>query len=261
MTATEPANAPDIVSRFYPETAAGGFTRIDGTVQFYQRVQSLLRPDSIVLDFGAGRGAHFHLDDSSYRQRLRDFRGERRRVIGADIDPVVRTNPTLDEAVVIAPSAPLPFETDAFDLIVSDSTFEHVENAGHVAGELDRVLRSGGWLCVRTPNRRGYVALANRIVSGALAKRLVLRAQPERKPEDVFPAHYRMNTFRELKRLFPSPRYGHAMFTADSEPRYHFNSAPVFRLMQAMHATTPPMCRTTLFCFLHKHDDETRLAA
>jgi SAM-dependent methyltransferase len=245
--------APDIVSRFYPETAAGGFSRKDGTVQFYQRVHALLRSDSLVLDFGAGRGAHFYLDGSVYRRRLRDLRGEGRRVIGADLDPVVRTNPTLDEAVEISTNAPLPFASGIFDLIVSDSTFEHIAEEKHVAGELDRVLKPGGWLCVRTPNRRGYVALANRIISGSMAMRLVLRAQPGRKAEDVFPAHYRMNTVAGLKQLFPPDRYQHAILTVDAEPRYHFNRKAIFRLMQGVHALTPAPFRTTLFCFLHKN--------
>ena len=54
----------DIVSRFYPENRAGGFSRCDGTVQFYQRVRALLRPNYVVLDFGAGRGAAYYQDPS-----------------------------------------------------------------------------------------------------------------------------------------------------------------------------------------------------
>ncbi len=254
-------NAPDIVSRFYPETAAGGFSRKDGTVQFYQRVQSLLQCSSVVLDFGAGRGAHYYLDNSTYRRRIRDLRGERRRIIGADVDPVVRTNPTLDEAVVIAPDNSLPFESGFFDLIVSDSTFEHIANAKHVASELNRVLKPDGWLCVRTTNRSGYVAMANRLIRGSAAKRVVLRAQAERKAEDVFPALYRMNTFGGLKRLFQPDQYEYAMFAIDSEPRYHFNSAAIYCFMQLVHALTPPPCRTTLFCFLHKRPKQGEIAS
>ena len=40
----------------FPESYAGGFSRVDGTVQFYMRVRALLRPDDTVLDLGAGRG-------------------------------------------------------------------------------------------------------------------------------------------------------------------------------------------------------------
>ena len=246
----------DIVSIFYPETSAGGFSRKDGTVQFYQRVQALIPSDARVLDFGAGRGAAHFLDDSSYRRRLRDLRGVGRRVVGADVDPVVSTNPTVDESVVLDPNAPLPFADQTFDVIVSDSTFEHIADAGRTAAELDRVLKVGGWLCARTPNRNGYVALANRMLAGSLGKRLVLAAQPDRKAEDVFPAHYRMNGLRALKELFPTGRYHHVIFAVDSEPRYHFNNRLIFVFMLTLHSLTPPGLRNTLLCFFQKRNAE-----
>jgi len=241
-----------IVARFYPEINAGGFSRRDGTVEFYSRVQALLRPEYAVLDFGAGRGAAHYLDTSPYRRRLRDFRGEGRRVVGVDIDSVVSTNPSIDDAVAIDPNAALPFAEDTFDVIVSDSTFEHVLDAERVASELGRVLKPGGWLCARTPNRNGYVALANRMISGRLADRVLLAAQPDRKAEDVFPAVYRMNALSTLSVLFPPDRYEHASYAFDSEPRYHFNKRTIFALMLMLQAITPSALRTTLMCFIRK---------
>lgn len=242
----------DIVSIFYPENAAGGFSRCDGTVQFYQRVRALLRPDYVVLDFGAGRGAAHYQDLSPYRKSLRDLRGQGRHVIGVDIDPVVSGNPSIDEAVIIDPDSPLPFPNDTFDLIVSDSTFEHVPAAARIAFELDRVLKVGGWICARTPNRSGYVALMNRIVPTSVTKRLVKSAQPDRKVEDIFPAYYRMNSLGTLNGLFPADRYDHMSFTFDSEPRYHFNRRAIFLLLLVLHSLTPPALRNTLMVFLHK---------
>jgi len=244
----------DIVSTFYPENRAGGFSRCDGTVQFYQRVHALLRPDYIVLDFGAGRGAAYYQDPSFYRKSLRNLRGEGRRVVGVDVDPVVSTNPYIDEAVVIDVASPLPFPKDTFDLIVSDSTFEHVSDATRIAYELDRVLKVGGWICARTPNRNGYVALMNRIVPAGVARRLVLSAQPDRKIEDIFPAHYRMNTLATLNALFPADRYEHMSFAFDSEPRYHFNRRVIFVLLLVLHGLTPPALRNTLMAFLRKRN-------
>jgi len=244
----------DIVSTFYPENRAGGFSRCDGTVQFYQRVHALLRPDYVVLDFGAGRGAAYYEDPSFYRKSLRNLRGEGRRVIGVDVDPVVSTNPCIDEAIVIDAALPLPFSEDTFDLIVSDSTFEHVSDATRIADELDRVLKVGGWICARTPNRNGYVALMNRIVPAEIARRLVSSAQPDRKVEDIFPAHYRMNTLGTLNMLFPADRYEHMSFAFDSEPRYHFNQSGMFFLLLALHSLTPPGLRNTLMCFIRKRN-------
>lgn len=244
----------DIVSIFYPENGAGGFSRSDGTVQFYQRVHALLRPDDVVLDFGAGRGAAHYQDPSLYRKGLRNLRGERRRVIGLDVDPIVSTNSSIDEAVVIKAGSPLPFANDTFDLIVSDSTFEHVSDAPRIARELDRVLKGGGWICARTPNRNGYVALMNRIVPAGIARRLVSSAQPDRKAEDIFPAYYRMNTLSKLNVLFPADRYEHMSFAFDSEPRYHFNRRTIFFLLLVLHGLTPPSLRNTLMSFIRKRN-------
>ncbi len=58
-----------------PEIFAGGFDRYDGTIQFYQRVNALLRPDFVVADFGAGRG-RIHIDDLiGYRRSLTNLKG------------------------------------------------------------------------------------------------------------------------------------------------------------------------------------------
>jgi SAM-dependent methyltransferase len=244
----------DIVSIFYPENRAGGFSRCDGTVQFYQRVRALLRPDNVVLDFGAGRGAAYYQDPSLYRKCLRNLRGEGRHVIGVDIDPVVSSNPWIDEAVVIDSTSRLPFPNEAFDLVVSDSTFEHVSDGTRIAGELDRVLKVGGWICARTPNRNGYVALVNRIVPAGIARRLISSAQPDRKVEDIFPVFYRMNTLRRLSMLFPANRYDHMSFAFDSEPRYHFNRRAIFVLLLGLHCVTPPALRNTLMFFIHKRN-------
>jgi SAM-dependent methyltransferase len=250
----------DIVSIFYPENRAGGFSRCDGTVQFYQRVRALLRPDSVVLDFGAGRGAAYYQDPSLYRKSLRNLRGEGRRVIGIDVDPVVSSNPWIDEAVVIDSTSPLPFPNERFDLIVSDSTFEHVSDATRIAGELDRVLKVGGWICARTPNRNGYVALMNRIMPAVIARRIISSAQPDRKGEDIFPAYYRMNTLRRLSMLFPAYHYEHMSFAFDSEPRYHFNRRAMFAVLLGLHSVTPPALRNTLMSFIRKRSNQFEAA-
>lgn len=241
----------DLETTYYPESSAGGFSRMSGTVQFYQRVQALLRPGDRILDFGAGRGLG-HDGAPSYATKLRTLRGEGRRVIGVDVDPIVTTNPSLDEAIIIEPGKPLPFADASFNMIVSDFVLEHIGEPEQVARELDRVLKPDGWICIRTSNRNGYVALASRMTPKRYRKRLASAALVEQEEGDIFHTHYRMNTLRTLKRLFPAERFEHACFTLDSEPQYHFNMKALYVLMMCIHYLTPPFFRNGLLCYLHK---------
>jgi hypothetical protein len=65
-----------VMTALLPEIFAGGFDRYDGTIQFYQRVNALLRPDFVVVDIGAGRG-RIRIDDPiAYRRRLTSLKGK-----------------------------------------------------------------------------------------------------------------------------------------------------------------------------------------
>jgi SAM-dependent methyltransferase len=238
--------------RFFPEIRAGGFSRIDSTIQFYERVNALIHPDFVLLDFGAGRGAAHSDDVVRYRRKLRDFRTKVREVIGVDIDPIVKTNPTLSRALVLEPGGSIPLSNRSVNLIISDFTFEHIQDPAHIASELDRVLVPGGWICVRTPNRYGYVAFVNRLAPNFLRSRVLRLVQPSRKEEDVFRAFYRLNTFKAIRVFFKSSKYEHLMYSWDAEPAYHGNCRTVYGLFLIFHRLTPPKFRTLLLIFLRK---------
>jgi ubiquinone/menaquinone biosynthesis C-methylase UbiE len=158
-----PYNLGPHTRALYPETGAGGYSRADGTVQFYLRVNALAHPAMTVLDLGAGRG-EFLEDPIPWRRDLRNLKGKVAKLVGADVDPVVMTNPALDEAAVITPGKALPFADASFDMIVSDYTLEHIDDRKQFAAECARVLRPGGWLCARTPNKWGYIGVGARVV-------------------------------------------------------------------------------------------------
>lgn len=239
-------------TRLYPETAAGGFSRVDGTIEFFQRVNALLVREMTVLDFGAGRGEWADADEAPYRRNLRWLRGKVARVVGCDVDPVVIQNPSLDEAVVVDPAAPLPFDDRSFDLIVADWVFEHISAPERLVHELDRVLKPGGWLCARTPNRFGYVALLAALTPNRLHAAVLRRAQPSREERDVFPTVYRMNTRRRLRRLFPKTAYSHSIYATSGEPSYAGNSRWLWALFGTLHRILPESLQNSLFVFLRK---------
>lgn len=79
--------------RVYPEVAAGGFTGVDGTVEFYTRVNALLRPDMVVVDYGAGRGRFMEDESAPLRRDLCNLQNKVAKVVGLDLDDVVLSNP------------------------------------------------------------------------------------------------------------------------------------------------------------------------
>ncbi len=209
----------EVATHYFPELAAGGFTRLDGVVHFYTRVNALLAPDQTLVDLGAGRGV-FQLDPVPYRKALRTFRGKVAKVVGIDVDDAVLSNEGMDEAYVIEPTGRYPLEDASVDVVVSASTFEHIAHPEHTAAELARVVKPGGWVCAITPNKWGYIGIGARAVPNLLHTGFLKRLQPHRQAEDVFPTTYLMNTRKDLERWFPADQWELAAYTITGEPAY-----------------------------------------
>lgn len=248
----EPFSPDPVLAALYPEAAVGGYSRLDGQIEFYTRINALVDGDSRVLDFGAGRG-HWAVDPMpEMARRLRMLRGRVAEVVGTDVDPVVLTNPALDAARVVPLGDRLPFEDESFDLVIADHVLEHVSrgDAAAVSDDVMRVLRPGGWLAARTPNKWGMIGLGARAVPNRLHVRMLQRLQPDRLAEDVFPTRYAMNTRRDLAQLFAAHRlhiYGHT-----SEPAYFGRSPAAWRLAAGLGRVTPPRLAPTLMIFVQK---------
>lgn len=241
----------DLLERFYPEVAIGGFSRVDASVEFYTRIAALLKPGYRVLDYGAGRGAQIETDSSPYRRWLKTLKGRVAHVEGCDVDPVVLQNPYLDAARVMNPGMALPYADESFDLVFSNWVFEHIDDPTLAANELLRVVKPGGYVCALTPNKWGYIAVCARLVGNANHVRLLKYVQPDRRDYDVFPTRYRLNTPRSVHRHF-----GHkariVVYAVSSEPAYHFNRPWLFRMFKVMHAFVPERFQTTLVVFIRK---------
>lgn len=236
--------------RLYPEIGAGGFSQFDGTVNFYTRVNALLRPEFTVLDLGAGRGAQLVAEPDSYRTRLAILKGKVRHVVGIDVDEAVHENPLIDEAKVIRIGEPYPFPDDTFDLIVSDWVLEHVANPEEFAAEIARVLKPGGWFCARTPNRWGMVGLATNLIPNREHTALLAKLTPDRQTQDVFPTVYRMNTLGRIRAAFPSARWEHCSYLSNPEPPYIQRWLWAMRAVQFAWRFAPSRFHTVLNVFV-----------
>jgi len=250
-----------VLSRHFVEIGAGGFSRLDGSIQFYVRVNALLSPEMTVLDLGAGRGllAHYHVPAI---RALGTLRGKVREVIGVDVDPVVQTNPSLDRALIYDGKT-IPLPDNSVDLVLSDHTFEHLDDPRSAANEIARVLKPGGWVCARTPYLVSLLALASSLAPNRMHAHMLKTIQPQRREIDVFPTRYRMNTFRALRRFFPPVAWEHCSYTWSPQPAYFFGNRFVLALMLIYDAIKRPFLGgEVLLVFLRKRvAGESRVAS
>ena len=178
---------PTIIERIDSALYPGVQRNWDDTI-FRQKILAHLRPESVVLDLGAGAGILPQMN----------FRGAVARICGVDFDPRVVDNPMLDEGK-IADARRLPYEENRFDVVFSDNVLEHLEDPESVFREVARVLRPGGVFLFKTPNKWHYVTAVARLTPHGFhqwANRW--RGRPE---ADVFPTRYRANTRGEIARL------------------------------------------------------------
>lgn len=186
---------------------------------YRQFVQQYLRPEAVLLDFGAGRGA----------QPQHSFRGLVARAAGVDIDDAVLENAHLDEAKVMALGAPIPYPDGTFDNVISANVLEHVADPDFVFDEIRRVLRPGGVFILQTPNKRHYVPTIARLTPHQFHLWVNnRRGVPNR---DTFPTLYRANTPRAIRRL--AERHSltvQSLTTVEGRPEYLRAFGPMYTL-------------------------------
>jgi SAM-dependent methyltransferase len=233
---------------YYPESKIGGFTDVDGTVAFYIRVNSLVTPASVLLDLGCGRGAYGE-DPISIRRQLRIFKNRVARVIGVDLDRRSAENPFVDELHLMYGDT-IPLDSDSVDLCICDHVLEHVNDVERFFAEIRRVLRNGGYLCIRTPNSMGYVSLAARIIPKRFHFLTLSKAQHNRQELDIFPTYYKCNTVKKI--LFQFGNYGFTdcvVYGHESDPQYLSLSRIFYFLGYVYQRFAPKQLRSVLFAF------------
>jgi SAM-dependent methyltransferase len=237
----------DLTHRHYPESRYGGFADIDGTVKFYVRVRSLIQPDTVVLDIGCGRGEVGH-DDVPFHRQLRDLRNSATKVIGIDVDKAADQNPRIDQFRLITTSS-WPIEDKSIDICISDWVIEHLEDPRALFTEGRRVLKDGGYLCIRTLNTMSYVGIAARALPSRTGRNVLGRIQPNRDQRQIFPTFYRCNTRRRLRAAMESAGFTSYVYTHHPDPTYLGFSSLFYHLGVWQERLTPRRFGPTLLAF------------
>jgi 2-polyprenyl-3-methyl-5-hydroxy-6-metoxy-1,4-benzoquinol methylase len=127
---------------------------------FKQAVQTLVRPDSLILDAGAGQRSFYS------RSGLR--------IIGADLlSHDLVENPDIESAVVANLSKDFPFRPETFDGITACYFIEHLPDSGEFIRNAAKTLKPGGKLFLLFPCRYAPFAVINRLIPNKWTVRLL----------------------------------------------------------------------------------------
>lgn len=164
-----------IDQKFYPAFQKNWDDQI-----FRQRVLAVIGPEQRLMDLGAGAGV----------VEAMNFRGLAKQVCGVDLDPRVLGNPFLDEGVV-SDAGTIPYPDSCFDVVIADNVMEHLDYPENVFDEIFRVLRPGGKLLFKTPNRNHYMPVIARLTPHWFHQ--WINGLRGRGKTDTFPTRYRCN--------------------------------------------------------------------
>ncbi len=183
--------APSVERQESEVMTAGGDYRLHPHEWYIRAVADRLRqwPQPEWLDLGCG----WHFDWPWQEEREKALMSQAN-VVGLDPDWQAICRHRTIRTRVVAFVETLPFASASFDLVTANVVVEHLKYPCLAFSEIFRVLKPHGCFLFRTPSARSYfVRIARRLPQGIKVK-LASGVVENRPPEDIYPAHYRVNT-------------------------------------------------------------------
>jgi 2-polyprenyl-3-methyl-5-hydroxy-6-metoxy-1,4-benzoquinol methylase len=200
------------VQKYGPVDAMGWLVRRRRRFRYYlpadvyETLVSKLIVDGVRwLDVGGGRSIF-----PENPTLARTLAGRCTTVVAVDPSDNVRKNTSAHEAVQSTLEAYQPNE--AFDVATARMVVEHVSDPESFVAALARLVRPGGAVVILTVGLWSPVTIVSRLLPFRFhhtIKRMVWGGAEE----DTFPAFYRMNTRRSLRRLFDRAGFSEELFT------------------------------------------------
>lgn len=182
-------------------------------------IRKYLTPGARVLDAGCGRYLRFSKELSDTAS-----------VVGIDLESVLETDNSSAPFGVRGDIGKLPFPSGYFDMVISRSVVEHLDEPEEVFREFSRVLKPGGRVVIITPNKWDYVSVIAALTPYSVHRALVSRIF-QVPADDVFPTRYRANTLGAIRKAFHragmTPK---ELDTINHYPAYLMFSPMLFRL-------------------------------
>ena len=149
-----------------------------------------IRENHVCLDYGCGRG----------NVKQMNFIGQAKFIAGVDPDSEVFNNKFINEAKILnIETNVIDYPNDTFDIVFSDNVMEHIKDSDAVLTEINRVLKPGGILLFKTPNKYHYMPLIARFTPTWFHR--YYNKLRGRESVDTFPTIYQLNTKTDIKRF------------------------------------------------------------
>jgi SAM-dependent methyltransferase len=173
----------EALQRFFPAD-------VHHEVGFHRAVEAYLPYSGRILDLGCGAN-----------EEMARYREPEREVWGADF----QTHSHLRHPEwfrLLGPDGSIPFPDGHFDIVSAVMVLEHVADPARFLSEAARVLKPGGVFVGHTVSAAHYVTWVRRAFGllPHVAIQSLVRKLYGRACEDTFPALYRMNSERSLRR-------------------------------------------------------------
>jgi SAM-dependent methyltransferase len=197
--------------------------------EFEALTRRYILPSARVLDLGCGRGGVMEL-----------FWQDVRTAVGADPDYASLAERRAKLPAVCCRGEALPFQPEAFDLIIALWVLEHLAQPEQVLKAIRRVLAPGGHFLFLTPNARHPLIWANRYSWAMPAvQRLLIPRLYGRAEADTFRTYYRANTPAQLSGLAARCGFEPRVMRAISDPSYLAFNELAFRLSIGLERLLP----------------------
>ena len=159
-------------------------------VTFRSVILDHMREHHICLDYGCGRGNVMQMN----------FLGHAKFIAGVDPDKEVFSNKFINEAKILdIETNIIDYPNNTFDIVFSDNVMEHIKNSNSVLQEINRVLKPGGVLLFKTPNKHHYMPLIARFTPTWFHR--YYNKKRGRDSADTFPTTYQLNTKSDIARF------------------------------------------------------------
>jgi SAM-dependent methyltransferase len=163
---------------------------------YYDILRGLLQRNTRWLEVGCGHQFFPSWMKVDERQLVQGV------ALAAGIDPdfaSLKQHKTLSLGV-LADVRKTPFRDAAFNLVTANMVVEHLADPRLALAEIHRILEPGGLFVFHTPNYWNVAVFVADKVPQTLKNRIVEFLE-NRKEEDIYPTHYRINTLPDVQRL------------------------------------------------------------